>query len=86
MNTLHLPKVDGKQWAKRNPDTDLLEFFVCVDSGFYSQEDYFQVTDEFVEQYIAENYPHEEEPETEENEELNEEPQDSSNAVDTSVL
>ena len=65
MNTLHLPVTEGHKWAKRNPETDLLEFFTCVDSGYFKQEDYTLVTDEYAEQYIAENYPHEEEPETE---------------------
>ena len=34
MNILHLPVVEGKKWAKLNPDTNLYEFFTCVDSGY----------------------------------------------------
>ena len=57
MNALHLPVVEGKKWAKLNKDTNLLEFFACVDSGRFKAEDYTQVTDEYMNQYIEENYP-----------------------------
>lgn len=57
MNTIHLPVTAGHKWAKMNEETQLLEFFTCVDSGYYKEEDYELVTDEFMNQYIDENYP-----------------------------
>lgn len=57
MNTIHLPVTEGHKWAKMNQETQLLEFFTCVDSGYYKEEDYELVTDEFMNQYIEENYP-----------------------------
>lgn len=57
MEILHLPKVEGMMWAKLNPETNLLEFFSCVDSGYYKQEDFTQVTNEYMDQYIEDNYP-----------------------------
>ena len=56
MEILHLPAVKGMKWAKMNTETNLLEFFYCVNSGYYKAEDYTQVTDEFVNQYIKEKY------------------------------
>lgn len=61
MNTIHLPVTAGHKWAKMNQETQLLEFFTCVDSGYYKEEDYELVTDEFMNQYIEENYVNEEE-------------------------
>lgn len=57
MNTIHLPVTAGHKWAKMNQETQLLEFFTCVDSGYYKEEDYELVTDEFMNQYIEEKYP-----------------------------
>lgn len=57
MNTIHLPATKGHKWAKMNEKTQLLEFFTCVDSGYYKEEDYELVTDAFMHQYINENYP-----------------------------
>ena len=57
MNTIHLPVTAGHKWAKMNEETQLLEFFTCVDSGYYKEEDYELVTDDFMNQYIEENYP-----------------------------
>lgn len=57
MNTIHLPVTAGHKWAKLNEETQLLEFFTCVDSGYYKEEDYELVTDEFMNQYIEEKYP-----------------------------
>ena len=82
MNTLHLPVTEGHKWAKRNLDTDLLEFFTCVDSGYFKQEDYTLVTDEYMEQYIEENYPKEEPLE----EEQGNTPDASAMATDASTL
>lgn len=78
MNTIHLPVIAGHKWAKMNQETQLLEFFVCVDSGYYKEEDYELVTDDFMNQYIEENYP---KPEPSPYEDENgEETPDSSNA------
>ena len=57
MSTIHLPVTAGHKWAKMNQETQLLEFFTCVDSGYYKESDYELVTDDFMEQYIDEMYP-----------------------------
>jgi len=56
-------------WMKPTTDEEgntMEEFFWCVDTEYYTREDYTLVTDEYKQKYEEEHYPPEPEPEPEE--------------------
>lgn len=60
---MRLDHVDNMWWMKPTTDEEgntIEEFFWCVDTEYYTREDYTLVTDEYKEQYEREHYPEEE--------------------------
>ena len=69
---MRLEHIDNMWWMKptmQETGTDeqgqpvmeeIEEFFWCVDTEYYTREDYTLVTDEYKEQYEREHYPEEE--------------------------
>jgi hypothetical protein len=70
---MRLEHIDNYWWMKPTTDeegNEIEEFFWCVDTEFYTREDYTLVTDEYKEAYEREHYPEEEEPIDEPSEEV----------------
>jgi len=57
---MRLEHIENKWWMKPTVDEEgnaIEEFFWCVDTEYYTQDDYTLVTNEYKEQWEAEHMP-----------------------------